>query len=180
LRSFDQVTGLTAGQTTTSPIFKATMLESIWKALQATDTPIRSLLAELNTAACEENRVPDIFVDQQRRCPLVHHRKLQIDECNKELQQHLVEVRGILRKPLLEYKSVSDTHYLIEVDHRDEKLVPANWVRINSTKQFGRYHTPFVRDKLDELARHQENLKAEAGAAFRGFLEYIDFINPEY
>ena len=42
-----------------------------------------------------------------------------------------------------------------------------------STKRVRRYHTPTIKQKLEERARYQEMLQAEARAAFQDFLAEI-------
>ena len=44
------------------------------------------------------------------------------------------------------------------------------WLSICSTKSVARYHSPFIVDKLKELARHTESLAAEAAEAWAAYL----------
>lgn len=63
--------------------------------------------------------------------------------------------------------------YLLEVRSADAKLVPNNWVCINSTKSARRYRSPKMTELLSERDQGQERLQAEADLAFLGFLKKI-------
>lgn len=52
--------------------------------------------------------------------------------CDTELDQHLREVRKVLRNPALKYVTVSGIDFLIEVPVRNTKAVPPKWVKVQS------------------------------------------------
>ena len=58
--------------------------------------------------------------------------------------------------------------------------VPANWVKVCSTKAMHRYHPPEVLEALDALALAKEQLSIACGRAWNAFLadfasHYVDF-----
>lgn len=58
--------------------------------------------------------------------------------------------------------------------------VPADWIKVNSTKKLNRFHPPNVLEALDSLALAKEELSAACGRAWDTFLadfasHYTDF-----
>lgn len=58
--------------------------------------------------------------------------------------------------------------------------VPADWIKINSTKKMHRFHPPEVLQALDALALAKEELSAACGRGWDSFLaefasHYVDF-----
>ena len=91
-----------------------------------------------------------------------------------ELEAELLDVRRILKRPRLEFMSVSQEDFLIEVKIADaKKLVPDNWVKINSTKKAYRYRTPAIIRKMNELEQCKERLAAAAKDAYQSFLRVV-------
>lgn len=89
--------------------------------------------------------------------------------CESELDFHLKEVRKAVRRPALNYVTVSGIEYLVEVPVRDAKTVPPKWVKISSTKSVVRFHTPEILRLLKDREQHKELL---SGAAKRAFLSF--------
>ncbi|XP_026289767.1 DNA mismatch repair protein Msh3 [Frankliniella occidentalis] len=71
----------------------------------------------------------------------------------------------------VQYTSVSGQEYLIEVKNTNAKCVPANWRKISSTKQVGRYRPPAVDKLFGELQCLREMLKTECNQAWIGLLQ---------
>lgn len=91
-----------------------------------------------------------------------------------ELDAELIEIRKILKRPRLEYMSVAQEDFLIEVKISDaKKVVPDNWVKISSTKQAYRYRTPAIIKKMDELEQCKERLAGAAKDAYQSFLRVV-------
>lgn len=104
--------------------------------------------------------------------------------------EHLRECRKLLKKPALEYITVAQEEYLVEVVSlcscrqslptelpsqriSECKIVPPDWVRINGTKATYRYRSPRMQSLLEEREQASERLAAEADKAFRDFLSAI-------
>lgn len=78
-----------------------------------------------------------------------------------ELDEELKAAAKILKKPALEYITVAQEEFLVEVRKSDAtKLVPNNWTRINGTKAVYRYRSPKMMSLLDERDQCQERLDA--------------------
>lgn len=77
----------------------------------------------------------------------------------------------------------------------ENNLVPDNWIRVsacvveistppllliksNRTKTVERFHTPFVKERIQELAQYKEALEAAAHAAYQSYLS--DIIHGHY
>ncbi|XP_034241241.1 DNA mismatch repair protein Msh3-like [Thrips palmi] len=71
----------------------------------------------------------------------------------------------------VQYSCVSGQEYLIEVKNNNSRSVPANWRKISSTKQVGRYRPPAVDKLFGDLQRLREMLRAECQLAWIGLLQ---------
>lgn len=96
------------------------------------------------------------------------------------MQDELKAARKLLRKPALQFTKVAQEEYLyvqhtpaicsfsltqsthsFEVKIAEAKtIVPADWVRINATKQVHRYRSPSLQKKLDRLEQWREKVAA--------------------
>lgn len=77
-----------------------------------------------------------------------------------------------LKKPV-EYATVAQIDYLIEVDNTQLKKVPASWMKISGTKKLSRYHTPEVIKWIRERDQHKEALSNACDEAFADLLSEI-------
>ena len=110
----------------------------------------------------------------------------------RQFVEHLKECRKLLKKPGLEYITVAQEEYLLEVVSMlgplfcyrkltdtvqqrisESKIVPANWARINGTKVAYRYRSPRMQSLLEQRDQANERLAAEANNAFLAFLSAI-------
>jgi len=87
----------------------AALLQRLAAALPAARGQAAALLRALDAQACERNTMADVFADPEARAPAVAKRKLDIARCHDELAAHLRDVRAILGRPDLHYRSVSGT-----------------------------------------------------------------------
>eukprot|EP00002_Diphylleia_rotans_P040997 TRINITY_DN9865_c0_g1_i1.p1 TRINITY_DN9865_c0_g1~~TRINITY_DN9865_c0_g1_i1.p1 ORF type:complete len:683 (-),score=117.11 TRINITY_DN9865_c0_g1_i1:438-2486(-) len=53
-----------------------------------------------------------------------------IDSILQGLDDHLLDIRKLLKMPSLQYTSVLSNKYLIEVSIKDKKVIPADWINI--------------------------------------------------
>ena len=97
------VAGLAEAQPT------ASLLRTLTATLPAARGIAARLLHELEPSACEQNRSADVFARESERAPAVAQRKRDIERCHTELADHLRDVRRILGRSDLEYRSVSGT-----------------------------------------------------------------------
>jgi DNA mismatch repair protein MSH3 len=77
-----------------------------------------------------------------------------------------------LKRPI-EYATVAQIDYLIEVDNTQLKKVPASWSKISGTKKLSRYHAPEVVKWIRERDQHKEALSNACDAAFVDLLSEI-------
>lgn len=89
-----------------------------------------------------------------------------LDAVHYELGELLADARKVLKKPSIDFIKIGEEEYLLEVRIAEsKKIVPANWVRINSTKAAYRFRPPEVQSKIEELAQCRERIAA--GESFR-------------
>ncbi|CAE7205240.1 unnamed protein product [Rhizoctonia solani] len=149
--------------------FESDLLNDIAHSLPTLREPLAAIMSHIDLAQARDNNKAELWVDPEKY-PGIDEAKFGILSVESELEDHLREVREILKKPNAKYISVSGIDYLIEVKNGDTKKVPVSWQRINSTKAVTRFHTPQVKAKLHEREVFKETLTAEANKAFNCFL----------
>ncbi|KAF8710358.1 Component of the post-replicative DNA mismatch repair system (MMR), partial [Rhizoctonia solani] len=149
--------------------FKSELLNGIAYSLPTLREPLATIMREINLPQARDNNKADLWVDSEKY-PGIEEAKFGILSVESELEDHLQEIRQILKKPNAQYISVSGIDFLIEVRNGDTKKVPVSWQRINSTKAVTRFHTPQVKAKLHEREVFKETLASEANKAFNHFL----------
>lgn len=130
--------------------------------------PAAQLLSSLDTDAAASGDKLKLFHCRDGKFPEVKNCRLAIEAIEQQLEDLLPNIRKVLKSPRLEYMSVSGTTHLIQmpVAHR----VPANWIKVNSTKAMHRYHPPEVLEALDALTLAKEELSIACGRAWDAFL----------
>nr|XP_031862964.1 uncharacterized protein CI109_001439 [Kwoniella shandongensis]KAA5530036.1 hypothetical protein CI109_001439 [Kwoniella shandongensis] len=149
-------------------VFKSTLLNNILKTLPKIRDTSRGFLNALNIKEARENNEASLWTDPDKYLD-IQDAKDCISICESELQEHLKEIRRIVKRPALNYVTVSAIEYLVEVPVRDAKLVPARWVKISATKSVNRYHTPDILRINKEREQHKETLAAVSHKAFLSF-----------
>ncbi|TXT09048.1 hypothetical protein VHUM_02522 [Vanrija humicola] len=148
--------------------FHSELLNNILTTLPTIAEPARTFLAAIDLKAARANDEAALWTDPDKY-PEIQDAKDCISICESELAQHLKEVRKVVKKPALNYVTVSGIEYLVEVPLRDSKLVPPKWVKISSTKAVSRFHTPEILKITKEREQHKETLAASAKKAFQSF-----------
>ncbi|RXK40429.1 DNA mismatch repair protein MSH3 [Tremella mesenterica] len=149
-------------------IFSSSLLNNIVKTLPTIRDKAREFLGAMNTKAAFENDEANLWVDPDRY-PDLQDAKDCISVCESELDQHLKDIRKILKRPTLNYVTVSGIEFLVEVPVRDSKSVPARWMKISSTKHVVRFHTPDILRITKEREQHKETLTAAGRRALAAF-----------
>ncbi|KAL1916809.1 uncharacterized protein VTP21DRAFT_5513 [Calcarisporiella thermophila] len=126
----------------------------------------------LNAKAAERGDKHTLFADEDKYPDIGVHKE-EIAGVERRFDEHLLEVRRLLKKPKLEYCTVAQVDYLIEVKNAEAKQVPKGWVKISGTKQVSRFHTPEVIALLRERDQGKERLSRACDEAFRRFLGEI-------
>ncbi|XP_041367946.1 DNA mismatch repair protein Msh3-like [Gigantopelta aegis] len=149
---------------------QSTLIQNI-----VTDVP--DLLADvtkfcslINDKAAKENDKPNLFTDESVY-PSIVERKAEIENVKKQLKDHRKEIRLKLGQPSLDYVTVMQIEFLVEVRNTQLKLVPSNWSKISSTKAVSRFHTPFIVEMMKKLSQLKEQLMIDSNSAWQEFLE---------
>ncbi|CAN5961948.1 unnamed protein product, partial [Sphagnum jensenii] len=134
------------------------------------------LLLALNTDAAASGDKPNLFLCEGGMFPAKC--RVAIKAAEQQLDDFLPSLRKLLRMPRLEFLSVAGTTHLEEVPAAQK--VPADWIKVNSTKKANLFHPPEVLATLYRLVLANEELKVACGQAWDAFLVefaayYVDF-----
>ncbi|BGP13767.1 hypothetical protein JCM10213_006401 [Rhodosporidiobolus nylandii] len=152
---------------------KSSLLKGIVRQLPQVRGRVSELLAQLDVKAARDNKKETLFTDE-RKYPELQACKEELADTELAMQDELKAARKVLRKPALQFTKVSQEEYLLEVKIAEAKsIVPADWIRINGTKQVYRYRTPKLQKKLDKLEQAKEKVAAAASASFLAFLDEV-------
>eukprot|EP00793_Prasinoderma_coloniale_P005709 PRCOL_00004183-RA len=138
------------------------------------ETAAAAMLAEVNEAAATAGDKLEIFSEQTARArfPELAQRRDEVSAAEAELENLLPELRRVANRPSIKYRSLSQgsskTEYLVEVPVSHK--VPSAWLKVNTTKQFARYHPPEVIAGIKRLACARERRVAAANLAWAQFV----------
>jgi len=144
---------------------------TIWD-LSAARAEVRSAVEALSIPHARRCEKDKLYTDPSRY-PLIQEWHSVLDQDEKAFEEHLLEVRRILKRPSLIYARVSDIDHLIEVRTGDVSHVPAEWIRISGTKKSVRFHTPEIVRLQRRRDQHREMLASVASDAFRDFVSKL-------
>ncbi|GAA96713.1 uncharacterized protein L969DRAFT_54553 [Mixia osmundae IAM 14324] len=161
-----------AGEAVRSPLLKRAI-----NTVAQSRSMIERFLNLLNLPACQESRKESMFKDVEARAPAVFDAQDVISTIEFELDQHLAELRKLLKKPRLKYIDVHLEKYLIEISRSDAASIPADWIRINGTNTNYRYRSPRMTELLAERAQSIERRDLAATEACH---TYLDELGGEY
>ncbi|CAL1530222.1 unnamed protein product [Lymnaea stagnalis] len=116
------------------------------------------------------NDLSNLFL-QTDDIPLVHEHQQKISGVLGAIEDHLKDIRQMLNQPNLQYMTVSKTEFLIEVKNSQMKLVPPDWIQMNSTKVVSRFQTPFIVDQYRQLNELKELLVIHTLEAWQQVLQ---------
>ncbi|XP_017546590.2 DNA mismatch repair protein Msh3 isoform X2 [Pygocentrus nattereri] len=133
-------------------------------------SPAHNFLKVLNEKAAKTGNKTELFVDLTD-FPLIRERKEEIQAVLSDIIEHRRDLRLILRNQSLDYVTVSGQEFLIEVKNSMSSIVPPDWVKINSTKVVGRYHSPFIVERHRRLLQLREQLVIDCGREWINFLQ---------
>ncbi|EFJ17559.1 hypothetical protein SELMODRAFT_420794 [Selaginella moellendorffii] len=134
------------------------------------------LVTSLNAEAAAAGDKINLFVAGQY--PEVDECKENIKSIEEDLESFLPSYRKLLKCSNLEYLSVSGTSFLVEVPCAQR--VPADWVKINSTKKANRYHPPEVLEASERMALAKEQLNISCAKAWDMFLTDFTSYHMEF
>jgi DNA mismatch repair ATPase MutS/FAD synthase len=164
--------------------------------LSAVRHSVLRALSNLNVRAAEADDMAGSFgtqmldaTDAGEAVVALGRAKAQRESAQEDLEKHLRNLRVILRKPQLQYRTLNSggagIEHLIEVDVKDCApkggiVVPADWVPMNSTKTVNRYHPPEVLASQGELYRARDEMRIAAKDAWNDFLGRLGEENGLY
>ncbi|KAL8543942.1 hypothetical protein ACS0TY_004478 [Phlomoides rotata] len=137
-----------------------------------------SLLSKLNKEAADQKDFHNLFIISDGNFPEVALAKTKVHVACEALDQLLFLYRKQLHMSNLEYASVSGVTHLIELS-LDVK-VPADWIKVNSTKKTIRYHPPQVLDALDQLTLANEEMSVVCRVTWDRFLRTFSGCYSEF
>ncbi|KAK1792191.1 hypothetical protein P4O66_012148, partial [Electrophorus voltai] len=133
-------------------------------------SPVQNFLKVLNEKAAKMGDKTELFVELTD-FPVIRERKAEIQAVLSAIMEHRRELRLVLHNPTFDYTTVSGQEFLIEVKNSMSSIVPPDWVKINSTKVVGRYHSPFIAERHRQLMRLREQLVIDCGGEWINFLQ---------
>ncbi|KAJ6546536.1 DNA mismatch repair protein MSH3 [Mycena vulgaris] len=152
---------------------KSRLLNEIIFSLTPLNIPTSNLLKAINIKEAAAGK-KDLMWKDPNKYPTIEDIKSAIQSVELELDQELTAIRKMLKLPSLKWTRVGEVDYLIEVKKSDNRPIPESWLpAISATKQVERYHSPKVKDKLQERARWKESLQIEAKKAYLDFLDEV-------
>lgn len=132
--------------------------------------PVEHYFKILNEQAARVGDKTELFKDLSD-FPLIEKRKNEIQEVIHSIQMHLQELRKILKLPSLQYVTVSGQEFMIEMKNSAVSCIPADWVKVGSTKAVSRFHPPFIVENYRRLNQLREQLVLDCSAEWLDFLE---------
>nr|XP_040129298.1 DNA mismatch repair protein Msh3 [Ictidomys tridecemlineatus] len=133
-------------------------------------SPVEHYLKILNEQAAKIGNKTELFKDLSN-FPLIKQRKDEIQEVTDKIQIHLQEIRKILKNPSAQYVTVSGQEFMIEIKNSAISCIPADWVKVGSTKAVSRFHSPFVVENYRHLNQLREQLVLDCNTEWLDFLE---------
>lgn len=133
-------------------------------------SPVEHYLKILNEQAAKVGDKTELFKDLSG-FPLIKKRKDEIQEVTQSIQMHLQELRKILKLPSLQYVTVSGQEFMIEIKNSAVSCIPADWVKVGSTKAVSRFHPPFIVENYRRLNQLREQLVLDCSTEWLAFLE---------
>lgn len=145
----------------------------------AKEDTVRCLLDMISADALDDSNLNDqkikffnlnYFKDQQ-----IISQLSEILNVESLLNDELIEIRKMLKRPQLNYITSSKETYLVEV--RNGKMVdslPKDWIKINGTKTVSRFRSPEITRLHKQLQYHNDMLIRNCDKAFNAYLFKID------
>ncbi|KAI5124483.1 hypothetical protein M0805_003010 [Coniferiporia weirii] len=152
--------------------FPTPVLNDIIFVLPKLRSSVKQIVFSINLKKAENDQRDELW-NNPDKYPIVDDTKMAILAVESELADHLKDIRKILKKPAAQYVTINQDEFLIEVKKAERRDIPLTWEVVTSTKSARRYRTPEVKKKLQERARYQEKLGAEANKAYVQFLAEI-------
>lgn len=153
--------------------FKSALLNGIFFALPLLREPVQQLVNAVVLKKAAAGNKSEMWADPER-FPKIADADGAIILIEKELDDQLKITRGQLKKPGLQWVTVSGDEFLVEVSRSEDlSKIPHTWLMHSSTRKVRRYYIPAVKEKLALREQFREMRDAAANKAFSSFLEDI-------
>ncbi|KAI8065738.1 muts domain V-domain-containing protein [Gongronella butleri] len=173
LDGFIKVSSSFIGEQDQHDQFQSPLLNSLFEKLPRTYDAALHAKSLINPRIIDDTTKSKVdFFQSDDFWPELAREKESIAEAEAELEAYLKEVEKELGLPL-EFKTVANIEYLIEIKNTQVRKVPQNWIKISGTKAMSRFHSPFIIDKLKKREVLREQLTLDAERAYREFLRSI-------
>ncbi|TRY63020.1 hypothetical protein TCAL_00792 [Tigriopus californicus] len=150
-------------------------IQSVTESFEAMEAVINSLDEE----AAKKSDFVHVFKDWNF-LSTVAERKRALTDLEMEMENYRQEIKKILRLSTFQYTTVSGAEYLIEVKRKENRIVPDDWITINSTKYLIRYRSPFIHERIPEIQFAKEALESECKLGWKSFLQEFASRFPEF
>lgn len=145
------------------------LLQRIVTALPRIRAPVQKFISAISPAAAHDNDVANLFVDAETY-PGIQAAKDAINASEQSMRAHLADLKSTVKRGI-GFTTNAGIEYLIEMKQKER--VPDDWIKVQSTKHYVRYHTPFVLDNLRKLEQARESLQLACTAAWNDFQRSI-------
>ena len=152
--------------------FEAKLLRNAIASLPLILQDVVSYLDRINPEAAKANDKTEFFRQEHETNDISEH-KSGIAIAESHLDDHRAEAAEKLGKKRVDYVSCAGIDFLIEIDTKDVKKVPASWQKISGTKKVSRFHPPEVVRLMQKRDQHKESLAAACDAAYSSLLAEI-------
>ena len=122
------------------------------------------------------------FFREEHETDAIREHSAGIAAVAEKLDQHRAVIAAKLGKKKVEYVTVAQNEYLVEVPNDKPSLskVPASWVKISGTKKMSRFHTPDVQKLVRERDQQKEALALACDNAYNALLREISTYYQEF
>ncbi|XP_030049192.1 DNA mismatch repair protein Msh3 [Microcaecilia unicolor] len=131
---------------------------------------VHDFLNILNEQAAKAGDKTWLFKDLTN-FPVISERKKEIEDLLSQIHGHLQEIQRTLKNPSVTYVKVSGQEFLIELKNSLISSVPADWVKVSSTKAVSRFHSPFIVENYRHLNQLREQLVLDSNTEWLHFLD---------
>lgn len=147
----------------------STLLDTLLSDLCVARDDISEWLHAIHIPSARQNDKVSLYSNPNQYPAMVVMQRA-IEEDEKALQEHLWEIRRVLKRPSLQYLSVSGEENLIEVRYADVKSIPTDWVRVNATQRAVRFRSPVTVRLIRQREQHRELLRKAANESYISFI----------
>ncbi|XP_059172310.1 DNA mismatch repair protein Msh3-like isoform X2 [Physella acuta] len=153
--------------------FSSTLLKKLFLDIPKFLNGIEGVCSKMNKSAARSNSFCNLF-----DTPCIQVEKAKIERTVDILYQHLKEIRDILQQPHINFVTISQTEFLIEIKQKDLHLVPHDWITFSSTKTLSRFQSPLIKENYFLLQKQREKLLQTAHREWQLFLhEFASSLN---